>query len=164
MPESKNRANILLIQNNESTLQVVRQALAANKIRCRLQVVGVGKSTLSYLLRNAPYAKAPVPDLVLCDLVEATSSSVKIIEAIKSDQQCKSIPLVYLIGDLSERALERILGSADQDASFSPVELDSFLKALNTFTLERFTKAISLLESLGSILVKMPGTIDENQS
>ena len=163
MTEGKDRANILLLQNKESTLHVVQRALEANNTRCRLQMVGIGRGTLSYLRQDGPYAKAPTPNLVLCDLVEPTPEVISVIKAIKSDRHCRLIPTVYLISDKSNEAVELLSVNCNEDSSFSPVDLDSFLKALNSFKMEKFMHAVSLLERFGSILVKMPdATGDED--
>jgi hypothetical protein len=39
---------------------------------------------------------------------------------------------------------------------FSPIDLDSFLKAMNSIRLDRFLNAVKLIGSLGFVLVTLP--------
>ena len=79
------RLNILLIADNSDSIQVIRQALETSNTRCRLLMVGVGPSTLAYLRRERNYAEAPVPDLILFDVVDAEPESIIVLKRIKAD-------------------------------------------------------------------------------
>lgn len=156
MPTSEERLNILLIADNSESIQVIRQALEISNTRCRLLMVGVGPSTLSYLRREGPYAEAPVPDLILFDVVEADPESIAVLKRIKSDPGFRSMPIVLLTGEESEHALDDMQLGRTRYTTFSPVDLESFLSALNAIQPNRFMHAISLLENFGFVLVRMP--------
>ena len=156
MKNKENRVRILLIQNQESTLRTVQQTLESNKTRCRLQMVGICTATLSYLRREEPYTDAPVPDLVLFDLSDASPASIAVVKAIKADKHCRSLPMVLLTSRDSEDEVVKLVSKRGQDNAFSPVDLDSFIKALNSFKPDRFMHAVTLLENFGYVLVRMP--------
>ena len=156
MKNNENPVHILLIQNQESTLRTIQQALESNKTRCRLQMVGICNGTLSYLRREKPYADAPVPDLVLFDLSDAAPASIAVIKTIKADKHCRSLPMVLLTSEGSEDDVVKLVSKPGQDNAFSPVDLDSFIKALNSFKPDRFMHAVTLLENFGYVLVRMP--------
>lgn len=156
MKNDENRVHLLLIQNQESSLRTVQQALESNKTRCQLQMVGICTATLSYLRREAPYADAPVPDLVLFDLSDAAPASIAVVKAIKADKHCRSLPMVLLTSQDSEDEVVKLVSKRDQNNAFSPVDLDSFIKALNSFKPDRFMHAVKLLENFGYVLVRMP--------
>lgn len=161
MTISKNRINILLIQNQSDTLHSVQRALEANKTHCRLQMVGTGSTTLSYLRRDDPYANAPVPDLVLFDLTSAAPAAISVVRAIKADQHCQSLPMVLLTSDDSEEALVKLVSKRENDTAFSPIDLDNFVKALNSFKPDRFMHSVRLLENFGYVLIRMPDSAEE---
>lgn len=156
MTSSEERLNILLIANNTDSIQVIRQALEASNTRCRLLMVGVGPSTLSYLRREGPYTEAPVPDLILFDVIDAETDSIAVLKRIKADPGFQSVPIVLLTNDESELVLDDMQLGPTRYTTFSPVDLESFLNALNAIQPSRFMHAISLLENFGFVLVRMP--------
>lgn len=158
MPKSEERLNILLIADNSESIQVIRQALETSNTRCRLLMVGVGPSTLSYLRREGPYSEAPVPDLILFDVVDSEPESITVLKRIKSDPSFRSMPIVLLTSDESEHTLDDMQLGRTRYTTFSPVDLESFLSALNAIQPNRFMHAISLLENFGFVLVRMPET------
>ncbi len=158
MTDQQRRVNILLIQNQATTLSTVQHSLESNQTRCRLQMIGVCSATLAYLRRDKPYCDTPVPDLVLFDMSDASPTSVSVVKAIKADKQCQSLPMVLLTSEDSEDEVVKLVSKRGKENAFSPVDLDSFIKALNSFKPDRFMHAVSLLENFGFVLVRMPGT------
>ena len=153
---TEQRLNILLIADNSECIRSIRSALEASNTRCRLLMVGVGPSTLAYLRREGPYAEAPVPDLILFDAVDAEPSAMAVLKRIKTDTGFRSLPIVLLTNSESEAALEDLQLGQTRYTAFSPVDLESFLSALNAIQPSRFMHAISLLENFGFVLVRMP--------
>ena len=159
MSGNEERLNILLIADNTDSIQVIRQALETSNTRCRLLMVGVGLSTLAYLRREGPYAEAPVPDLILFDVIDAEPDSIAVLKRIKSDPRFQSMPIVLLTNSESEATLDDIQLGNNRYTTFSPVDLESFLSALNAIQPNRFMHAISLLENFGFVLVRMPDSV-----
>lgn len=156
MQLKEDRLNILLIATNGYSTAVVRQALEASNTRCSLHKVGVGKKTLAYLRKQGTFADAPTPDLVLFDLLNAEASSTEVLSAIRADNQLRSLPVVLLTDEESDLPFDEITLGSTRYTTFSPVDLDSFLNALNAIRPNRFMRAISLLEKFGFVLVRMP--------
>src|SRR5262245_60041189 len=61
-------AEILLVEDNAGDIRLIREALRDGKLQNRLNVVNDGEAALAFLRRQAPYAEAPRPDLILLDL------------------------------------------------------------------------------------------------
>lgn len=152
----EDRLNILLVASNGYSSAVVRQALETSNTRCRLLKVGVGRKTLSYLRKEGSYADAPTPDLVLFDLLNADATSTQVLSEIRGDPQFRSLPVVLLTSEESDLPFDEITLGNTNYTTFSPVDLDSFLNALNAIRPNRFMQAISLLEKFGFVLVRMP--------
>ena len=54
-------------------------------------------------------------------------------------------------------ALRRMLaGDGGERQIFSPIDLGSFIRAMNSFRLDRFVHAVRLIGSLGFVLVTLP--------
>lgn len=156
MQLEEDRLNILLVATNGYSTTVVRQALEVSNTRCRLHKVGVGKKTLAYLRQEGSYADAPTPDLVLFDLLNAKANSTEVLSAIRADNRFRSLPVVLLTTEESDLPFDEITLGSTHYTTFSPVDLDSFLNALNAIRPNRFMQAISLLEKFGFVLVRMP--------
>lgn len=150
------RLNILLIANNPASIDLIREALETSNTRCRLLMVGAGPTTTTYLRREGPYAEVPKPDLILFDIVGADSESLAVLKRIKENALFRSMPIVLLTNDDGDVALDDIHLGRQRYSTFSPVDLDSFLTALNAIQPTRFMEAISLLENFGFVLVRMP--------
>jgi CheY-like chemotaxis protein len=154
----RNKINLLLVEDCYSNVGVIRTALEAGNTHCRLQTVGVGADVLSYLRKAGPYADAPTPDLLLFDLSVVDSASFRLLEQIRSDPQVAAIPVVLLIEDGAEPVLQKLTGEGRDGKVFSPIALDSFVKAMNSFRLDRFVHAVKLIGSLGFVVVTMPAS------
>jgi len=163
MATDRERVNILLVEDCCSNVSLVRKALEACRTRCRLQTVGVGDNTLSYLRKASPYAEAPTPDLVFFDVSDARRESLEVLEQIKSDAALAPIPLVLLIDAGSENDLQKLCIDRTDQTMFSPIGLVSFLKAMNSFRPDRFLDSVRLIESLGFVLVSLPEALESPQ-
>ncbi|MEM7503783.1 MAG: hypothetical protein AAF417_17155 [Pseudomonadota bacterium] len=150
------RLNILLIANNPTSIELIRDALETSNTRCRLLKVGAGPMTTTYLRRDGPYAEAPKPDLILFDIVGADSETLAVLKRIKENALFRSMPIVLLTNEEGDAELDDIHLGRRSYSTFSPVDLDSFLSALNAIQPMRFMEAISLLENFGFVLVRLP--------
>ena len=156
MNAQRDKINLLLVEDCYSNVGVIRKSLEAGNTHCRLQTVGVGGDVLSYLRKAGPYVDAPTPDLLLFDLSVVDSASFRLLEQIRSDPEVAAIPVVLLIDKGAEPVLQKLTGEGREGNVFSPIELDSFVKAMNSFRLDRFVHAVKLIGSLGFVVVTMP--------
>lgn len=156
MSKQKDRINLLLVEDCYSNVAVIRQQLEAGNTNCRLQTVGVGADVLRYLQKAEPYVDAPTPDLLLFDLSVVDSASFRLLEQIRSDPKVQAIPVVLLIDQGAEQVLEKLAGDGGERQIFSPIDLGSFIRAMNSFRLDRFVHAVRLIGSLGFVLVTLP--------
>jgi response regulator RpfG family c-di-GMP phosphodiesterase len=156
MSENGDRLSILLVEDCYDNVGAIRQSLESSNTRCRLQTVGVGGSTLNYLRKEVPYADAPTPDLILFDFSDVRKESFELLEKIRADKSIASIPVALLVDTKSEIALNKLCADRRDQTMFSPIDLDSFLKAMNSIRLDRFLNAVKLIGSLGFVLVTLP--------
>lgn len=156
MTESHERLNIVLVSDHKDCMEVISAALKASNTRCRLMMIAAGPQTMPYLRREGRYAEAPRPHLILFDAVNADGRTVGLLRKIKGETALGSLPLVLLTSDESMHVVEDIRCGETRYTAFSPVNLDSFLDALNSINTGRFMQAIALLETFGFVLVRMP--------
>jgi len=64
-------ATILLVEDNPSDVELVREAIDHNKVCNELHVVTDGVEAMAFLRREGQYAAAPRPDLVLLESIDS---------------------------------------------------------------------------------------------
>jgi CheY-like chemotaxis protein len=87
---------ILHAEDNLGDAQLTRLALEESDEPYELHHVLDGEQALRFLRRETPYEDAPRPDLVLLDLNMPRLNGHATIEAIKTDPDLKTVPVIVL--------------------------------------------------------------------
>jgi CheY-like chemotaxis protein len=119
--------HVLLIEDDPGDVLITKEAFAENKVRNNLSVVNDGVKALQFLRREAEYADAPRPDLILLDLNLPRMDGHEVLAHIKSDADLQRIPVVVLTTSDAE---EDVLRSYDLHANAyvtKPVDFERFL-------------------------------------
>ncbi len=138
---------ILLVEDNIGDADLVREGLESCKILNRLNVVEDGEKAIAYLHKEAPYANASRPDLILLDLNLPRKDGREVLAEIKAAPSLMRIPVVILT---SSRAEEDIAKTYDLHANCyisKPIDVDQFLKVIKS--IEDFWLNIVILPSNG---------------
>ena len=125
-------AEILLVDDNPADVRLVREALYESRLRNELHVVGDGEEALAFLRREAGFADAPRPDLVLLDLNLPKKNGREVLAEMKSDKMLKDIPVVILTTSNSDRD---VLESYDLCANCyvrKPVQFQAFVEVVQS--------------------------------
>ena len=91
--------NILLVEDTEEHVLLIRRALEEGRLRQRLFVVRDGQAALDFLYNRGDYADIeanPKPDLILLDLKLPKVSGLEVLEQIKGEERLRDIPVVVL--------------------------------------------------------------------
>lgn len=155
--------NILLIEDSPYRQKLILKALKRAKLRCRLHSVGVGKDATRYLKRSEPFREAPRPDLVLFDLSQPGKGYLKSLDELISGTQLAEIPFALLTSSETEQLLEDQFQPTGS-VMFSPINLDKFLKSMNSLPAERFLKAVTLIAKIGFVLIRVPKRFTSSES
>lgn len=119
--------HVLLVEDDPGDVLITKEAFAENKVRNNLSVVNDGVKALQFLRREAEYADAPRPDLILLDLNLPRMDGHEVLAHIKSDADLQRIPVVVLTTSDAE---EDVLRSYDLHANAyvtKPVDFERFL-------------------------------------
>ncbi len=122
--------DILLVEDDEGDVIIIREAFQHYRIRNALHVVSDGDEALRFVRRKGEYAAAPRPDLVLLDLNLPRRNGHEVLAELKADPELKVIPVVVLT---TSKADEDILRSYSLHANAyvsKPVEADDFMSAV----------------------------------
>lgn len=123
--------DVLLVEDEESDANLVRIALKQNKVFCNLHHVFDGVEALDYLrCRGERFALAARPDLILLDLNMPRMNGREFLQAIKSDEALRTIPVVVLTTSDVERDVVASYELGAAGYITKPVDMDQFIEAI----------------------------------
>jgi CheY-like chemotaxis protein len=118
---------VLLVEDDPGDVVMTREAFQDYKVRNQLHVVNDGTEAMAFLRQEGEYADRPRPDLVLLDLNLPKMDGREVLQAIKSDLDLASIPVVVLTTSENE---DDVLSSYSLHANAyvtKPVDFESFI-------------------------------------
>jgi CheY-like chemotaxis protein len=121
---------VLLVEDDEGDVVLIREAFEDNKVRNELAVVADGVEAMAYLRGEGEFAERKRPDLVLLDLNLPRKDGREVLAEVKSDPQLRFIPVGVLT---TSEADEDILRSYDLHANAyvtKPVDFDRFIEVV----------------------------------
>ena len=93
---SRKTLDILLVEDSDTDALFASEAFAESKLAHRLHLVEDGVKAITFLRRQAPYAAAPRPDLILLDLNLPKKNGFEVLAEIKADEDLRVIPVIIL--------------------------------------------------------------------
>jgi two-component system, chemotaxis family, response regulator Rcp1 len=123
---------ILLVEDNPGDVRLTIEGLNEGKVRNNLHVARDGVEALAFLRREAPFADAVRPDLILLDLNLPRKDGREVLADIKSDHDLRTIPVVVLT---TSRAEQDVLHSYQLQANCyitKPVDLEQFITVVKS--------------------------------
>ena len=96
---------ILLVEDNDLDAELTTRALKTGGLANKLLRVNDGQEALDYLFRAGEYAgrEDTVPRLVLLDLKMPRVSGIEVLQAIRSNERTKRVPVVVMTSSEEER-------------------------------------------------------------
>lgn len=125
-------AEVLLVEDNPGDVRLTQEVLRDGKISNRLSVATDGVEALAFLRREAAYANAPRPDLILLDLNLPKKDGREVLAEIKEDETLRQIPVVILT---TSKAEEDIIKSYELYANCyitKPVDFEQFITVVRS--------------------------------
>ena len=126
------KLELLLVEDNQADIVLVREALKASPVQVSLHVVNDGEEALAFILRQEPYTQKAQPDLILLDLNLPKKDGRAVLEAMHQDPVLKSIPVAVLT---SSSKTQDIIDSYSLGANCylqKPLELEEYLMLIQT--------------------------------
>lgn len=119
---------VLLVEDNPSDVELVREALAVWSSPIRLNVVDDGEKALRYVRHIAPYADAPVPELILLDLNLPKKDGLEVLSELKGDARLAQIPIIVLTTSDREHDVKKAYALHANCYLTKPLEIDDFIE------------------------------------
>jgi two-component system, chemotaxis family, response regulator Rcp1 len=132
-------ARVLLVEDNEADVRLTREALREAGEGVRLSSVGDGEQALAYMRRQAGFAEAPRPDLVLLDLNLPRKNGLEVLVEMRADESLACIPVIVLTSSAARQDVEAAYARGANAFVVKPLELDAFVDligAIRGFWLE----------------------------
>jgi len=125
---------VMLVEDNIDHAELVIRTLEDHRIANRIQHFSDGQSALDYLLRRGPYddpEASPRPHVILLDLRLPRMDGLEVLQAIKDNEELKSIPVVVLTTSEAERDVTRAYNNHVNSYLVKPVGFEEFSKLMN---------------------------------
>lgn len=140
--------DILLVEDNEADVILVREALKDAKVYNTLHVVGDGQAALDFL-NNDPVVNPEKikPGLVLLDLNLPKLSGMEVLEGIKNNDTVRTIPVVMMSS------------SREESTIIQAYELQANCYVIKPVDFEQLIHVIQTIESFWLSVVQLPGSM-----
>lgn len=140
MTETVKAIEILLADDNEGDVRLALETLRESKIHNHVNVVHDGVQAMAYLRREAEFANALRPDLIMLDLNMPRKDGREVLAEIKSDDDLKRIPVVVLTISQAEQDILKSYNLHANCFITKPVDLQQFVRVVQS--IEEFWFAI----------------------
>ena len=121
---------VLLVEDDPGDVLMTKEAFEDYKLVNQLHVVNDGTEAMAFLRREGEHADKPRPDLVLLDLNLPRMDGREVLQAIKSDPDLASIPVVVLTTSEAEEDVLRSYSLHANAYVTKPVDFDRFIQVV----------------------------------
>jgi CheY-like chemotaxis protein len=129
-PQEARQIEVLLVEDDPGDVLMTREAFEDHKVRNQLHVVNDGAEAMAFLRREGRHHDAPRPDLVLLDLNLPRMDGREVLQAVKSDPELASIPVVVLTTSEAEEDVLRSYSLHANAYVTKPVDFERFIQVV----------------------------------
>jgi two-component system, chemotaxis family, response regulator Rcp1 len=95
-------ANILLVEDNRGDVVLLSEAMHELSVPSPLHVAQDGVEALSFLRKQPPFERMPVPDLIILDLNLPRMDGRGVLRNLTGSDDLRKVPLVVLTSSRSD--------------------------------------------------------------
>nr|WP_220458060.1 response regulator [Actinotalea sp. JY-7876] len=122
--------DVLLVEDDPGDVLMVQEVFEDHGLGGHLDVVNDGAEALAYLRREGAHAAARRPHVILLDLNLPKIGGREVLEAVKTDPELGSIPVVVLTTSSAEEDVVRAYTAHANAYVTKPVDWDAFTAAI----------------------------------
>ena len=90
------RLRIILAEDNEADVLLVRYALQAHNVLHQLHVIADGAKAIDFIGKIGKPDSTPCPDLMLLDLNLPKADGTEVLRELRKHPQCSSTPVIIV--------------------------------------------------------------------
>lgn len=120
--------NVLLAEDNQGDVLLVREALKEHSIDHQLYVVQDGAQALEFLDRMGVDSATPCPDVFLLDLNLPKADGHEVMNKLRAHPKCPVIPVIVVTSSDAPRDRDRAAKLGATEYFRKPSEIDEFLR------------------------------------
>ena len=128
-----NERIILLVEDNESDVDLTRRALARNRIANELKVVNDGQAAVDYLFGEGTFAgrdTSLTPAFILLDLKLPKLDGIEVLNRLRADPRTRRVPVVILTSSKEQDDLAAGYDGGANSSIRKPVDFHAFVEAI----------------------------------
>lgn len=122
--------HILLVEDNEGDILLIREAFEEVKLINKLSVVKDGKAAIEFLTKIGKYKNEGLPDLLLLDVNLPKINGHEVLQFIKNSENLKHLPVIMLTTSSSEKDIVSSYKNYVNCYITKPVEVGAFLEVV----------------------------------
>ncbi|HEY9074223.1 MAG TPA: response regulator [Desulfobaccales bacterium] len=124
--------DILLVEDNPHDAELTLRALKKHHLANKVHVAKDGEEALDFIFGPDPSADTKCNRLkvILLDLKLPKVSGLEVLKRLKSDDRCKSIPVVVLTSSHEDRDIQECYKLGVNSYVVKPVEFEAFAKTV----------------------------------
>lgn len=134
----KEIVDILIVEDDPRDAELTLRALRKNNLANNVYVAEDGEEALDFFFCRGKFSQrdpSSPPKVVLLDLKLPKVNGLEILEAIKSDDRTKHIPVVIVTSSREEPDVKRAYELGVNSYVVKPVDFDQFVSAMSSLGL-----------------------------
>ena len=128
MSEAIPPCRIVLAEDNQADVGLVRAAIREHAIHCELRVISDGEKVLSFIDHLDRNTALPCPDLLLLDLNLPKRDGNEVLKHLRASERCGQTPVVVLSSSDAPSDHENAEKNAVVHYCRKPSSLDQFMQ------------------------------------
>jgi two-component system, chemotaxis family, response regulator Rcp1 len=122
------RLRILLAEDNEADVLLVRYALQAHNVLHQLHVIADGAKAIDFIVKIGRPDSAPCPDLMLLDLNLPSADGAEVLRELRKHPQCSSTPVIIVTSSDAPKDRARVAELGISHYFTKPSDWDAFMR------------------------------------
>lgn len=135
-------AIILLVEDNENDVELMRLSFKKSRLAIDIQRARDGEECMAYLRKEAGFADAPTPDLILLDLNMPRKDGREVMAEMAADENLCHLPVVILTTSADEQEVLSLYKLRCSSYIVKPIDFGQFSRVIQTITDYWFTVVI----------------------
>ena len=126
---------LLVVEDSESDLELLREALSDAEPEVALDAVHHGEDALAFLRREGRFAGSAHPDLVLLDLNLPRMGGLEVLEALRADEdpRLRRLPVIVFTTSSMTTDVQKAYDLHASSFITKPTAFEPYLEAVRSF-------------------------------